>query len=68
MNVEISGGAGPYEAAAIIAAVQVILAEEEARARRPTTTSRWRVELEEFPAGRWGVTPGSNPPGGPSPI
>ena len=66
MNVEISGGAGPYEAAAIIAAVQVILAEEEARARRPTTTSRWRVELEEFTAGRWGVTEGPNPPGGAS--
>ena len=66
MKVEITGGAGPYEAAAIVAAVQVILAEEEARARRPTTTARWRVELEDFTTGRWGVTgetdPGTKPP------
>ena len=65
MNVEIVGGAGPYEAAAIVAAVQVILAEEEARARRPTTTSRWRVELEDFTTGAWGVTSETTP--GPKP-
>ena len=60
-RIEIVGGAGDYEAAAIVAAIQSILSEEEAKARRLTTTSRWKVELEEFQTGRWGVAP---PPGG----
>ena len=62
-EIEIVGGAGEYEAAAIVAAVQVVLAEAEAKARRPATTSRWRVELEAFMPDRWGVRPG----GGDSP-
>ncbi|MDH3540148.1 MAG: hypothetical protein OEP52_09145 [Acidimicrobiia bacterium] len=61
-QIEIVGGAGAYEAAAIVAAIQSILAEEEAKARRLTTTSRWKLELEEFQTGRWGVAP---PPGAP---
>jgi len=61
-EIEIVGGAGGYEAAAIVAAIQSILAEEEAKARRLTTTSRWKVELEEFSPGRWGV---ANPAGSP---
>ena len=58
-EIEIVGGAGEYEAAAIFAAVQVVLAEAEAKARRPATTSRWRVELEAFESTRWGVPPGT---------
>jgi len=63
-EIEIVGGAGEYEAAAIVAAMQAILAEEEAKARRPSTTSRWKVELEEFSPGRWGV---ANPAGSSEP-
>lgn len=66
-EIDIVGGAGDYEAAAIVAAVQSILSEEEAKARQLTSTSRWKVELEEFAPGRWGVanpagSPDSNPP------
>ena len=62
-EIEIVGGAGEYEAAAIVAAVQVVLAEAEAKARRPSTTSTWRVELEPLTATRWGVSPaGEEPP------
>ena len=56
-EVTIGGGAGEYEAAAIVAAVQAILAEEEAKARRLTTTSQWKPTLRERPSGRWGVRP-----------
>lgn len=62
-EIEIVGGAGEYEAAAIVAAVQAVLAEAEAKARRPETTSRWQPELEEFRPVRWGV--GHHPAGGP---
>ena len=66
-RVEIVGGAGDYEAAAIVAAVHSIISEEEAKARRLTTTSRWRVELEEFQTGRWGIAPSPDAPqAGPS--
>ena len=58
-EIEIVGGAGEYEAAAIIAAIQVVLAEAEAKARRPATTSRWKIELEAFEPTRWGVRPGA---------
>ncbi|NNC92091.1 MAG: hypothetical protein HKN80_06330 [Acidimicrobiia bacterium] len=60
-HIEIVGGAGGYEAAAIVAAIQSILAQEEARARQLTTTSRWKVELEGFQTGRWGVGPPTKP-------
>jgi hypothetical protein len=63
-RIEIVGGAGDYEAAAIVAAIQSILSEEEAKARNLTTTSRWKVELEDFQTGRWGV--GQPPEGSPS--
>ena len=64
-EIEIVGGAGENEAAAIVAAIQVVLAEAEAKSRRPSTTSEWRVELEAFTPARWGVPPsgdGSPPP------
>ena len=54
-EVEIVGGAGEYEAAVIVAALQAILAEEEAKIRGLTTTSRWKPELREFEPGTWGV-------------
>jgi hypothetical protein len=54
-EIEITGGAGDYEAAAIVGAIQAVLAEAEAKARRPATTSRWKQELEEFRPGRWGL-------------
>ncbi len=59
--IEIVGGAGEYEAAAIVAAIQSILAEEEAKARQLTTTSRWQVELVDFQPGRWGVSSSGEP-------
>ena len=61
-EIEIVGGAGEYDAAAIVAALQAIIAEEEARASRMTTTSRWRAELEEFQPGRWGIAHPGAPP------
>jgi len=63
-RIEIVGGAGNYEAAAIVAAIQSIISEEEAKARQLTSTSRWKVELEEFPTGRWGVGPSPDAPQG----
>lgn len=55
-EIEIVGGAGEYEAAVIVAAIQAVLAEEEAKARQLTTTSQWKPELSEFAPGTWGVT------------
>ena len=63
-EIEIIGGAGEYEAAAIVAAVQAVLAEAEAKARRPETTSRWEQRPEEFSPGRWGVPPAAENPFG----
>ncbi len=54
-EIEIVGGAGEYEAAAIVAAIQAILSEEEAKAKQLSTTSRWKVKLEEFERGSWGI-------------
>ncbi len=34
-RIEVQGGAGPYEVAAVVAAVTRVLAEEEAKAVRP---------------------------------
>lgn len=66
-RIEIVGGAGEYEAAAIAAAVQAVLAEAEAKARRPSTTSQWRLELEAFTPVSWSVRPGGGdtPPNSP---
>lgn len=61
-EIEIVGGAGEYEAAAIVAAIQSILSEEDAKAKQLTSTSRWKVELEVFEPGRWAVgTPEVSP-------
>ena len=54
-EIEIVGGAGEYEAAAIVAAIQSILSEEDAKAKQLASTSRWRFELAGFEPGRWGV-------------
>jgi uncharacterized protein (DUF2237 family) len=62
-EIEIVGGAGDYEAAAIVAAIQTIFFEEDAKAKQLTSTSRWRIELEGFePGRRWGV---AQPPASP---
>ena len=61
-EVEIVGGAGDYEAAAIVAAIQAIFFEEDARAKQLTTTSRWRIELKRFEPGRWGLERSTAPP------
>jgi len=63
-EIEIVGGAGEYEAAAIVAAIHAILSEEEAKARQMTTTSRWKVEHEDFQTGRWGITHPAGAPDG----
>jgi hypothetical protein len=62
-EIEIVGGAGEYEAAAIVAAIQSILSEEDAKAKQLTSTSQWRVELEGFEPGRWAVGTPETPPG-----
>ena len=54
-EVEIVGGAGEYEATVIVAAIQAIIAEEEAKLKRMTTTSRWKAEIKPFERGTWGV-------------
>ena len=54
-EIEIVGGAGQYEAAAIVAAVQAVIAEAEAKAQQATTTSNWKPEILEFTPGRWSV-------------
>ncbi|NNL13822.1 MAG: hypothetical protein HKO82_09070 [Acidimicrobiia bacterium] len=61
-EIEIVGGAGDYEAAAIVAAIQAIFSEEDARAKQLTTTSRWRIELKAFEPGRWGLDIPEPPP------
>ena len=59
-EIEIVGGASEDTAAAILAAIQVIIAEEEASAKRAATPSRWRAELPRFERSTWGVrSPGS---------
>lgn len=65
-EIEIVGGADEYQAAAIVAAIQAVLAEEEARAKRLSTVSRWRPEITTFEPGTWGVPRpdrGSDQPG-----
>jgi len=62
-EIEIVGGAGEYEAAAIVAAIQSILSEEDAKAKELTSTSRWRVELKGLEPGRWAVGTPEVPPG-----
>ena len=62
-EIEIVGGAGEYEAAAIVAAIQSILSEEDAKAKQLTSTSRWKAELEGFEPGRWAVGTPEVPPG-----
>lgn len=54
-EVEIVGGADEYQAAVIVAAIQAILAEEEAKAKQLSTTSRWKPEIKRFEPGNWGV-------------
>lgn len=54
-RIEIVGGADEHEAAAVIAAIQAVLAEEEANARRAHSGSLWRPELPVYKAGTWGV-------------
>ena len=63
-EIEIVGGADEYQAAVIVAAIQAILAEEEAKAKQLTTTSRWKAEIERFEPGTWGV-PQPGPDSGP---
>lgn len=54
-RIEIAGGAAENEAAAIVAAIQAVIAEEEDQARRARRGSRWRPELPVFQPGSWGV-------------
>ena len=63
-RIQVSGGPSEHEAAAIAAAIQVLLAEAEAKSRRPTTTSRWKVDLEGFTPGTWGVSRTAGAPSG----
>ena len=63
-EIEIVGGAGEYEAAAIVAAIQAVVAEAEAKAQQASTTSNWKAEIPEFTPGRWSVGgPGVTRPG-----
>ncbi len=65
---EIVGGAGPYETAAVAAALHAILSESEARSRQMTTVSRWRVELPQYEPSGWGVGQPAGAPGPAPPI
>lgn len=50
-KIEITGGAGPYEAAAILAAVQQILAEEQAAAVVPPARPEKAAWVKAVPPG-----------------
>ena len=54
-RIEIVGGADEHETAAVVAAIQAIIAEEEANARRAHSGSSWRPELPVYKPGTWGV-------------
>lgn len=56
-RIEVVGEADDHEAAAVVAAIQAVIAEEEANARRAHLRSRWRPELPVFEPGSWGVAP-----------
>lgn len=60
-EVEIVGGAGEFEAAVIVAAIQAVIAEEEAKVKRMTATSRWKTEIKPFERGTWGVPRSDRP-------
>ncbi len=55
MNVEIDivGGADEHEAAAILAAIQALIAEEEETVRKATAPSRWKAPLPRFSRDPW---------------
>ena len=57
MNVEIDivGGANENEAAAILAAIQALIAEEEETVKRATAPSRWKATLRGFPRDPWKI-------------
>ena len=54
-RIEVVGDADEHEAAAVVAAVQAVIAEEEANARRAHSGSRWKPELPVYQPGTWGV-------------
>ncbi len=55
MNVEIDivGGADENEAAAILAAIQALIAEEEEAVRKATAPSRWKSAPRSFARDPW---------------
>ncbi len=63
MNVELDivGGADENETAAILAAIQALIAEEEEAIRAATAPSRWKAAPRRFPRDPWKIeSPESN--------
>ncbi|MEE9183854.1 MAG: hypothetical protein V3U39_05165 [Acidimicrobiia bacterium] len=57
MNVEVDivGGADENETAAILAAIQALIAEEEEAIRAATAPSRWKAAPRRFPRDPWKI-------------
>lgn len=57
MNVEVDivGGADENEAAAILAAIQALIAEEEEAVKRATVPSRWKSAPRSLPRDPWKI-------------
>ena len=57
MNVEVDiiGGADENEAAAILAAIQALIAEEEEAVKKATAPSRWKSAPPSFPRDPWKI-------------
>ena len=57
MNVEVDiiGGVDENEAAAILAAIQALIAEEEESIKSATTPSRWKAAQRSFPRDPWKI-------------
>ncbi len=67
MNVEVDivGGADENETAAILAAIQALIAEEEEAIRAAMAPSRWKAAHRRFPRDPWKIASSESKLGGP---
>ncbi len=67
MNVEVDivGGADENETAAILAAIQALIAEEEEAVRAATAPSRWKAGPRRFPRDPWKIASSESNAGDP---
>lgn len=62
VEIDIVGGADENEAAAILAAIQALIAEEEEAVRKATAPSRWKSTPRSFARDPWKLaSPDANP-------